>query len=488
MPIRGRSTRYVRVLAMSLMALWSTREARGEDPPAVPPAEAVAPSGDDTSEAAPDDATRLEALEERLRILERQAELAREAAAEKARQGATVTAGKEGFSIRSADGATWLRFRGYVQADLQAYLDDEDLPAIDTFVLRRVRPIFEGGAGRFFEFRLMPDFGAGTTVLQDAYMDWKFTKVVRLRAGKMKSPIGLERLQSATDLLFVVREAPTNLVPNRDLGLLLHGEPWEGLLVWDAGLYNGVPDGGSADSDVSDGKDGEARLFVLPWKRTARSALQGIGLGIAATYGHNDGTPRATGLGTYKTPGGLDSFAWRNDGTQATAATAAGTTVADGRRVRVAPQAHWFAGRFGALAEQVTVSQEVTIGGVTDAVESRAWGVTASLLLTDDTTSFKGVTPKRPFDPKARQWGAFEVVARAGALRVEESAFPTFADPARAARVGRDRGVGVNWYATRNFRLMLDYIETRFLGGASAAAGGDRPDERVILNRFQVAW
>jgi phosphate-selective porin OprO/OprP len=482
MEIRDGSRRWVRVLAMSLMALWFTREARAEDPPAVPPAEAVAATGDD----APDDATRLEALEQRLKILERQAEIEREQAAEKAKQGVTVAAGRDGFSFRSADGSAALRIRGYLQADAQAYLDDADLPAIDTFVLRRVRPIFEGTAGRFFEFKLMPDFGAGTTVLQDAFMDWKFTKAVRLRAGKMKSPVGLERLQSATDLLFVVRGMPTNLVPNRDLGLLLHGEPWEGLLVWDAGILNGVPDGGSADADVSDGKDGEARLFVLPWKRTARAALQGIGFGIAATYGHNDGTPRATGLGTSKTPGGLDSFAWRNDGTQATAPTAAGTTVADGRRVRVAPQAHWFAGRFGALAEQVTVSQEVTIGGVTDAIESRAWGVTASCLLTDDTTSYKGVTPKRPFDPAAHQWGAFEVAARAGALRVDDDAFPTFADPTRAARVARDRGVGFNWYLNRNFRVMLDYIETRFLGGA--AANADRPDERVILNRFQVAW
>jgi phosphate-selective porin OprO/OprP len=471
--------------------LWPAR-AQADTPPADPP-----PAVDASAEGAPaaaaapdgatsDDAARLEELEQRLKILERQREIEREQAAEKAKQGVTASAGREGFTFRSADGATWLRFRGYIQADAQGYVDDADLPAIDTFVLRRVRPIFEGAVGRLFEFKLMPDFGAGTTVLQDASMDWKFGKPVRLRAGKMKSPVGLERLQSATDLLFVVRAQPTNLVPNRDLGLLLHGEPWDGLLVWDAGLFNGVPDGGSADTDVSDGKDGEARLFVLPWKRTAHGALQGIGIGVAATYGHNDGTPRAPGIATYKTPGGLDFFAWRNDGTQAAAPTAAGTTVADGRRVRVAPQAFWFAGRCGALAESVEVAQEVTLGATTDDLINRAWGATLSCLLTDDSASYKGVTPKRPFDPEAHQWGAFEVAARAGALRVDDDAFPTFADPARAARVARDRGVGFNWYLNRNFRLMLDYIETRFLGGA--AANADRPAERVILNRFQVAW
>ncbi|HKQ97028.1 MAG TPA: porin, partial [Candidatus Polarisedimenticolia bacterium] len=449
-------------------------------------ADVSAPGPEVEPTGATDAAARIEELEQRLRILERKEELEREQAAEKAKSGAGVAVGRDGFSIKTADGSASLRIRGYVQADAQAYRHDEDLPAIDTFILRRVRPIFEGVVGRFFEFKIMPDFGAGTTVLQDAYADWKFGKTTRLRTGKFKSPVGLERLQSATDLLFVVREAPTNLVPNRDLGLLMHGEPWEGLLVWDAGILNGVPDGGSADSDVGDGKDGEARLFVLPWKRTAIGAFQGLGFGVAATYGHNDGTPRATGLSTYKTPGGLDSFAWRSDGTTTTAPTAAGTTVADGRRVRVAPQAHWFAGRFGSLLEFVQVEQELTIGATTAELENRAWGATLSLLLTDDTTSYKGVTPKRPFDPGAHQYGAFEVVARSGALRVDEDAFPTFADPARSARVARDRGVGFNWYLNRNFRIMLDYIETRFDGGA--AAGADRPDEQVLLNRFQVAW
>jgi phosphate-selective porin OprO/OprP len=96
------------------------------------------------------------------------------------------------------------------------------------------------------------------------------------------------------------------------------------------------------------------------------------------------------------------------------------------------------------------------------------------------------VTPARPFDPDAHAWGAFELVARAGALTVDKDAFPDFADPAKSARAARERGLGVNWYLSRSFRFMLDYIETRFEGGA--AAGADREDERVILNRFQVAF
>ena len=45
----------------------------------------------------------------------------------------------------------------------------------DNFLLRRVRPIFAGTVGRHFEFQIMPDFGIGTTVLQDAWLDVNYS-------------------------------------------------------------------------------------------------------------------------------------------------------------------------------------------------------------------------------------------------------------------------------------------------------------------------
>ena len=452
-----------------------------QDAPLAQDAEATA------DEAAKDDAAKIEDLERRLKILERKDELQTEQAAEKAKQAPIVTAaGKDGFTIRTADGASFLRIRGYIQADAQFYVRDNQAPLTDTFVLRRVRPVFEGTVSRYFDYKFMPDFGAGTTVVQDAYMDWKIGKPFRLMVGKYKGPVGLERLQSAQDLLFVSRGLPTNLVPNRDLGLTFHGDPFDGILSYAAGIYNGVPDGGSADLDTNNGKEGAARLFVLPFKRTAIGPLQGLGIGIAGTYGQNVGTPKTPGLSTYKTPGLYDFFTWLNDGTQATAPTAAGTTVGDGRRYRVAPQAYWYAGRFGAIAEYVRSTQDVARGAFSSTLTQEAWGVTISCLLTGDKASYKGVTPIRSFDPDAHAWGAFELVARAGTLTIDKDAFPDFADPAKSARAARDRGFGFNWYLSRNFRFMLDYIETRFQGGA--AAGADREDERVILNRFQVAF
>lgn len=105
---------------------------------------------------------RIEQLDQEIRILKRQREIDLEEADKKAKDAAIVTAGKDGCSVKSADGKFHLKLRGYVQADARFFLDD-GLNASDTFVLRRVRPIIEGTVFKNFDFRIMPDFGGATT-------------------------------------------------------------------------------------------------------------------------------------------------------------------------------------------------------------------------------------------------------------------------------------------------------------------------------------
>jgi phosphate-selective porin OprO/OprP len=196
---------------------------------------------------------RLDALDQQVRVLARQIELEREAVSEAAKQLPAVRAGREGFVLRSADSSFILRFRGYLQSDARVYVDDDGV-APDAFLMRRVRPIIEATVFKQFDLRVMPDFGGGTTVLQDAYLDARFHSLFRVRAGKYKSPFGLERLMSATDLPFIERALPTALVPNRDVGIAVHGESKTGTLSYIGGVFNGVADGASTDGDDHDGK------------------------------------------------------------------------------------------------------------------------------------------------------------------------------------------------------------------------------------------
>jgi phosphate-selective porin OprO/OprP len=465
-------------LTMALTGVRPTAADPNSQPPEARSAAAQAEPGEEATPSGPT----TEELEERIEVLERRQEVEEEKKADTSKAGGSVTAGRDGISIRSADGAYVLRFRGYVQADARFFTDDQDHPAINTFVIRRARPILEGTLANRFDFKIMPDFGLGTTVLQEAYMDWRLGGTARLRAGKCKAPFGLERLQSALDILFVERGLPTNIAPNRDIGMMLWGEPAEALVSYAAGIFNGVVDGGSADADNGNGKDGVARVFVQPFLRTSSFVWRGFGIGVAASDGDNTGVPATPALPTYRTPGQQTFFSYLTN----TPATAAGTVVADGHRERLEPQLYWSIGRFGLMAEDATSRQDVVLGTNSATLENEAWEVTASFLVTTDATSFKGVTPKKPLDPKAHQWGAWEIVARAGAQRQDKDSFPIYADPAASAEVARDRGIGMNWYPSRNAKLMLDVIETRFQGGA--AAGADRETERVILNRLQISF
>lgn len=420
---------------------------------------------------------RLEELDQKIRILQRQREIEAEAADVQKKIASQFTAGREGFSWKSADGDFLLRLRGYLQLDGRFF--SEETPAgTDTFLLRRVRPIFEGTVFKIFDFRIMPDFGQGTTVLFDGYVEARFSPALRLRAGKFKPPVGLERLQSATDILFNERAQPTNLVPNRDVGIQLSGDLANARVQYAVGVFNGVPDLGNGDLDNNDGKDVAARLFFQPFVAD-QNAFGGLGFGISASTGDQAGTVTAPNLPAFRTPGQATFFSYRSD------ATAAGTTVADGTRRRVSPQATFYLGPFGLLAEYVSSKQEVRRGAESAELTNSSWQTAASWVI-GGSASYRGVNPKKTFSGFGTGPGAFELAVRYSRLLVDRDAFPVFANPASAARTAGAWALGVNWWANRNVRLMTSYERTEFDGGA--AAGADRPDERVLFTRFQVAF
>jgi phosphate-selective porin OprO/OprP len=389
-----------------------------------------------------------------------------------------VRAGPEGFSLRSGAGDFEIRLRGYLQVDGRWFVADEEGRGTDTIVVRRARPILEGTLYRIFAFRFMPDFGGGQTVLYDGYLEARISKAARLRAGKFKPPVGLERLQSATALAFLERTAPTLLVPSRDVGLQLGGELLESRLEYAVGLFNGVPDGGIGDTAGTDGKEVAARLFWRPFQRPERATAIDLGLGLAVTRGHQKGTPASPQLPSYRTPGGQTFFAYRNDG------TATGTARADGERTRIAPQGWLYAGPFGALVEHVTSEQQVRRDPVAADLRQTAWQVQLSWVLTGERNAYQGVAPGRPFEV-GEGGGAWRAAVRFSAIEVDPDAFPLLADPARSASCAEIVGLGVSWDLTRGARWMLEYDWTRFDGGDPA---GDRPDEKTVQTRLQISF
>jgi phosphate-selective porin OprO/OprP len=422
---------------------------------------------------------RVNALDQQVRVLQRLRELAAEslATAAKERQSATVNA-KDGFSLKSADGKYTLKVRGYAHADGRFFPSDDAKAIPNSFFLRRARPILEASVGRYFDFRIMPDFAQGQTVLFDAYWEGKFVPQFTVRAGKFKPPVGFERLQSATDITFAERGLPTNLAPNRDVGLQVAGDIAEGVFAYQVGIFDGVPDLGNGDADVNDSKDLAARVFFQPIKD---GALRGLGFGVSGSTGKELGSGTASGLAGYRSASQQTFFRYRTD-----AALPANSAIAEGRRNRISPHAYLGLGSLGVLNELIVSSQEVRLGASTAKLTHRAWQASAAYFLTGEQAGFRSPTPKKPFDLKAGGWGAFEIAARYGELDIDDDAFPVFASSSSAASKAKGLGLGLNWHLNRQIKVTVNYEHTAFDGGA--ADGADRPSEDFVVTRFQHSF
>jgi phosphate-selective porin OprO/OprP len=422
----------------------------------------------------------IEDLDQQVRILSRKQELDKEAAAAKAAETPTVTAGKDGFALKSADDAFQLRFRGLVQADFRDYFESNINPTPpEQFLMRRVRPVFEGTFYEKFAFLIRAEL-AGTVQLLDAYVDANLWPELRFRAGKFKSPTGLERLQNPAWLQFAERAFPTNLVPNRDIGAQLFGDLFDGTLSYQAGAFDGAVDGGNINNSTQNSHVNFAgRLFAHPFKNSGADALRGLGIGIAYTTGDQNGTPTSPNLPTYLTPGQQNFF------------TYSAGAFANGNRTNLSPQFYYYKGPFGLFGEYVSAQQTVTRSTNTQDVGSSAWQLYATWVLTGEDASYSGVNPRNPFDWKARRWGAFDVNARVSQLTVDNEAFigsaaTRLANPNASARKATDFGLSMNWYLNRNIKLQLTYDQTSFEGGAPG--GADQDDEKILFTRFQAHY
>src|ERR1700704_2143177 len=77
---------------------------------------------------------------------------------------------QDGFFVQTANGDSRLDFGMVAQTDGRFSLDDPP-QIIDPFTIRKVRPTLTGRIAKYFEFKIDPDFGNGTVVLEDAYFD-----------------------------------------------------------------------------------------------------------------------------------------------------------------------------------------------------------------------------------------------------------------------------------------------------------------------------
>jgi phosphate-selective porin OprO/OprP len=478
-------------------------------------------------------------LSQQVKVLARKGEINEETAAADKKAAPVIKAGSSGFSFGSADGKNEIKFRGLVQADHRHFSDgandvrnrsntragslDENgfHDAEDTSLLRRVRPTIEGKVAGKYGFRFTPEFAGGSASAVDAYVEANLNPAFKVRAGKQKSIVGLERLQGGGDIKFIERSYVTNaILPNRDLGVTVSGDLFGNKLNYGVGIVNGVADGGniSTGTEYNGEREYTARLFATPFIDSG-SALAGLGFGIGGTWTDYTGERNLDFTGTSSadaTRNGLPSYV--TDGQQ-TFFRYNSASLADGKRIRFTPQASYYNGPFGLITEYARVNQDVSLLTSTTSntntiinpntnkkLSHDAWQVAVSYLITGEDASFKAVKPKNDFDLDKGGWGAWELVARYSEINLDDDTFKNpagtsytgaYADLSTSAKSAKSLTAGVNWYLNSNAKVALNYTHTSFDGGAGVGitpvnASGtnirDRESENALLARFQVAF
>ena len=507
-------------------------------------------------------APEIEKLTKKVNTLQRKLEVQDEVTTGALSKIPNFEAGADGFKVTSTDKKHQLRIGGTVQTDYKAFLDNPwptnpvttNPAGPDSVALRQARMTLDGYVYSDLYFKIMADFAQTSNtanLLPDAYLDYNYDPAVSLLVGKFKPSISLERLQGDADTAFLERGFPTNLAPNRDAGIQVHGgfgKPGykaernpgpidvKNAFTYQVGISEGTGDSGNAagngwptNNNVAESnsstysstkgttttytpgsygsnKEFDGRIFAQPFQHSGYSLLEGFGLGLAGSYSNpvHQAINKQTSLigqSTIVDYTQTNASAGTVTGTGANTITTKSVITSNGPSYRIYPQAFWYSGPFGLMGEYVESSQTLNASAPglkanNISQNNKASQVQVSYVVTGEDNTFNGVKPMRNFDPIKGSWGALQLVGRWSELNVDSSTFKLL-DPTKSINKATAFTVGANWFLNKNALIRLDYEDVSFSGGAGTSTGSgaatkynvtNRPSEQIFSTRFQLAF
>jgi phosphate-selective porin OprO/OprP len=364
-----------------------------------------------------------------------------------------------GFYIQSADKEHTLRITGQIQTDYRQFLNEHDTTDISTFLLRRARFGIEATVFNYYEFRFLPDYGQGRANIQDAYLNVHYIDGLQFQVGKFKEPVSYEQLIQDRFVPTLERSLIDQLVPARDIGVMIHGQNLFGdQFDYALGLFNGEVNGGSGppapDSDTNRLRDFAARVAWRPLNyESLPKWLHLVQFGVSGTTGIENEPMLPSSL---RLPSTVPFLAFNS------------TVTANGLRTRITPEVSYFYRSFGMAAQYFQMDQQLSPTATTNTrvtVPFTGGYVMMTYLLTGEerTTYSQPITPLRPFDPlhPFSNPGAWELVVRASHLDVGSQVFAPgavrLADPTRWTDNCSELTVGFNWYLNSLVRMQFNY-------------------------------
>ena len=398
---------------------------------------------------------------------------------------------RDGVHFRSADGNLDITLAGYagIHYRFTAHRPQDNARTLpDSWFIRQLRPELFGTIYKDFDFRVQLDFPTGnglagtpsaaTGTVQDAYIGWKYYPQASIRLGQFKEPFGQEQTTPDRFLDFDERSQGDRFVPSRDLGAMIYGKLFDGILGYEAGYFNG---NGRGLTDANKGKELAGRIRLQPFATAPDGFLfKHLRFGIAGTTGtvQNASVATATGLDVTSANLGilfLDSTA--------------GTF--DGARKRLGGEFTWNIGPVGIRGEVWRRVDHVNVGAFdNERLEITAWNASLSWLMTGEQKPVETrVSPAESFDPRTGDWGALELAVRVDRLRIDDDVFALGIAPrAGNANVVTGTTIGLNWYLTRHIRISPNFVWEVF--DDPVAFAGGRTDRHFIggILRFQLEF
>lgn len=329
--------------------------------------------------------------------------------------------------------------------------------------LRRARLGFQGKIYNM-GYKFEADFAGGDASVKDAYISYgnSFTGNTKygIKLGQSHIPFGLNTKISSKYMSFIDRPffADSSVSPARASGVVASVNDKDYKWALAAGLQNGGFDSDNGgDTYEINGSTFAVRGSFLPYMASSSQLIQ-IGAAFLTQGGGDDfgyNPDLVSHEDTFK-PLDFDIAASNFDGADAYTLDAMAVF-----------------GSFHAMAEYLDHSSKQDIGSD---IDTTGFAVEAGYFLTGESLKWSkgytsGITPKS-------QYGAWQVAARFETIEIENDAFISDSEYDKYT-------LGVNYYPTKNTRLMLNYDHVTDL---SVDGANDGVEPSAIKFRAQAFW
>ncbi len=354
----------------------------------------------------------------------------------------------DGLRFKSNNGSFEGRVGAYVITHYTTFLWANEADGYnDGFTMKEAGVELYGRLWGAWEVYVRPRVMPGGTDLYYGWVEFNKWDAFKVRAGLFKEPYSPERLEDVKWTDMPEDSLVSLTTPGRDLGLMVHGSPLDGMVEYAVGVFNGNGIKGEENSD----KDLAARVAIRPGAKMENDVLKHLTIGGSVTWGRSDRdnqTPfefRAPATGTVFNGG-----------------TTASTWEANGMVQRVGADLNWIFGPLSVKSEVSCFKNKVEFNeNDHETFRARAWFLQAGFWLLG-STRLDGHRPdiKKPLFGDKGGFGDVQVLGRFSQIRLGD----TYEEHGGlgGSRSVQELALGVNYYPNSHVRVSVMYVNYRY--------------------------